>query len=75
MFQVQPRRLRVVPRKPKTTLTPFDLCISCPRDCKRAGPAWSRLECPSFAGTGCRFDEYRLVNMTDEELVARVAFG
>jgi hypothetical protein len=75
MLQVQPRRLRVAPRKPKIVLTPFDLCLSCPRDCKRAGPLWSRLECPSFAGTEHRFDEYRLVNMTDEELVARVAFG
>ncbi len=75
MLQVQPRRLHVVPRKPKMVLATFELCLSCARDCKRAGPPWSRLECPTFAGAEFRFDEYRMVNMTDEELVARIAFG
>ena len=75
MLQVQSRRLHVVPRKPKMVLATFDLCVKCRGDCKRDGPPWSRLECPSFAGTEHSFDEYRMVDMSDEELVARVAFG
>ncbi len=56
-------------------LATFDLCVTCARDCKRAGPPWARLECPSSLGTGRTYDEYRVVNMTDEEILARVAFA
>ena len=55
--------------------TTYDLCLTCTRDCRRSGPAWCRLECPLFSGTEYKYKDYQVVNMTDEELVARVAYG
>ena len=69
------RRFHETSRKKATLLSTFDLCLDCTRSCKRAGPPWCRIECPLCLGTGCKHNDYRVVNMSDEELVSRVAFG
>jgi hypothetical protein len=75
MFNLQTRRLDSTARNHSTVLTTFDLCVDCALSCKGTGPPWSKLECPSCPEAGCRYAEYRVVSMTDEELIARVAYG
>lgn len=58
-----------------TKVATYDLCLACTRDCRHSGPPWCRLECPRFSGTEFQYHDYKIVSMTDEELVARVAYG
>ena len=52
----------------------FDLCLECRKACKRAGPLWCRIECSSF-GSDNGAGECRVLDMTDDELLARVAYA
>ncbi len=58
-----------------TLLTTFELCLDCAKTCRRSGPPWRRLECSLFSGTESSYEEDQVVDMTDAELVERVAFG
>ena len=52
----------------------FDLCLECRKPCKRAGPLWCKVDCSSF-GSDNGAGECRILDMTDDELVARVAYA
>jgi hypothetical protein len=56
-------------------LTTFDLCLACRKTCKLAGPPWCKLECPFPSGIETKYNDYRILNMTDEELIARIAYA
>jgi hypothetical protein len=58
-----------------SALTTYDLCLACTNQCKGIGLPWFKLECPSFSGMEREFQQYRVVEMTDEDLIARVAYG
>jgi hypothetical protein len=58
-----------------TMLTTFDLCLTCRKTCKLAGPPWCKLECPFSSGIETKYNDYRILNMTDEELIARIAYA
>jgi hypothetical protein len=59
----------------ETGTTTYELCLACTRDCRRSGPPWCKLECPLFSGTDFKYENDQIVSMTDEELVARIAYG
>jgi hypothetical protein len=61
-------------KKWKTVMIVYDLCLNCGKACKRKGSPWCRLECPSFSG-GVIYRNYRLANMTERELVSRIAYA
>ena len=52
----------------------FDLCLECSKACKRAGPLWCKIDCSSF-GSDNGAGECRILDMTEDELVARVAYA
>ena len=58
----------------RMVLATFDLCLECSKACKRAGPLWCRIECSSF-GSDNGAGECRVLDMTDDELLARVAYA
>jgi hypothetical protein len=62
-------------RTDKTVLATYDLCIDCTRNCKSVGPLWCRLECPSSTRSELKYRDFRVVDMTDKELVSRIAYG
>ncbi len=57
-----------------SVLTIYDLCLDCSKNCKCEGPPWCKLECSSFSN-GTKRKIRRVINMTDEELIARVAYA
>jgi hypothetical protein len=61
-------------KKWKTVMIVYDLCLNCAKACKRKGSPWCRLECPSFSG-GVIYRNYRVANMTERELVSRIAYA
>jgi hypothetical protein len=52
----------------------FDLCLECRKACKRAGPLSCKIDCSSF-GSDNGAGECRILDMTDDELVSRVAYA
>ena len=58
-----------------TVLTTYDLCLDCNKACKRSGPPWRRLECPSFSSKEFRYKVYQIIDMTDSELIKRIAYA
>jgi len=64
-----------IARTNKTVLATYDLCIDCTRNCKSVGPLWCKLECPSFTRSELKYRDFRVVDMTDKELVSRIAYG
>jgi hypothetical protein len=58
-----------------TVFAVYDLCLVCAKHCKRSGPLWFRLECPCCSVARPKYSLFRRVNMTDGEIVARVAYG
>jgi len=56
-------------------LTTYDLCLACKRKCKAKGPPWRRLECPSFSSSDLQYKVHRVLNMTDSELLKRIAYA
>lgn len=69
------KMLNLMPVDSITMLTTFDLCLACRKTCKLAGPQWCRLECPFCSVNGTKYNDYRILNMTDEELIARIAYA
>jgi hypothetical protein len=53
----------------------YDLCLACKRKCKTKGPPWRRLECPSVSSSDLKYKVYRILDMTDSELLKRVAYA
>jgi hypothetical protein len=62
-------------RKNGTILTTYDLCLACKKSCKCKGPPWRRLECPSFSSSEFKYRFYRIVDMTESELLKRIAYA
>jgi hypothetical protein len=62
-------------RKNGIVLTTYDLCLACKRKCKVKGPPWRRLECPSVSSSNPHYKVYRILNMTDSELLNRIAYA
>ena len=62
-------------KKNGIVLTTYDLCLACRRKCKAKGPPWRRLECPSFSSSDLHYKVYRILNMTDSELLKRIAYA
>jgi len=62
-------------RKSGTVLTTYDLCLACKKACKCAGPPWLRLECPSFSSSESKYRVKRTVDMTEGELLKRIAYA
>ena len=52
----------------------FDLCLECRKTCKQVGPLWCKVDCSSF-GSDNGAGECRVLDMTDDEMVARVAYA
>ncbi len=67
--------LNLVPVESFTILTTFDLCLACGKSCKLSGPPWCKLECPFCSVAEIKCKDYRILNMTDAELIARIAYG
>jgi hypothetical protein len=61
-------------RRNRSVMMVYDLCLNCAKACKRKGSPWCRLECPSFSG-GVIYRNYRVANMTERELVSRIAYA
>jgi hypothetical protein len=55
--------------------TTYDLCLACTRKCKTNGPPWRRLECPSVSSSDLKCKGYRILDMTDSELLKRIAYA
>jgi hypothetical protein len=54
----------------------YDLCLDCAKKCKTKGPPWRRLECPSAASSSnLKYMVYRILDMTDGELLKRIAYA
>jgi len=62
-------------KKNGVVLTTFDLCLACQKECKRKGPPWRRLECPSFSSPSLKYKIYRILDMTESELLGRIAYA
>jgi hypothetical protein len=62
-------------RKNGAVLATYDLCLDCQKPCKCKGPPWRRLECPSFSSQELRFKFHRIVDMTENELLKRIAYA
>ncbi len=62
-------------KKNGIVLTTYDLCLACKKKCKAKGPPWRRLECPSFSSPEPKFKIYRILDMTDRELLKRIAYA
>lgn len=62
-------------RKNGTVLTTYDLCLACEKPCKCKGPPWRRLECPSVSSNELKYKFYRIVDMTETELLKRIAYA
>jgi len=62
-------------KKNGTVMTTYDLCLSCKKKCKRTGPPWTKLECPSFSSKELRFKVLRVLDMTETELLRRIAYA
>jgi hypothetical protein len=60
-------------KKNGTVMTTYDLCLECKKACKCIGPPWRKLECPSFSSK--KFKVYKIVDMTDSELLRRIAYA
>jgi hypothetical protein len=63
------------PRETVTVAATYELCLACTKNCRRSGPPWCRLECHLFSGSEFKYEDDQIVSMTDEELVARIAYG
>ncbi|MGQ9646231.1 MAG: hypothetical protein ACUVWO_06800 [Thermodesulfobacteriota bacterium] len=66
---------RFKPKKNGIVLSTYDLCLACQRKCKAKGPPWRKLECPSASSSGFNYKVYRVLNMTDSELLKRIAYA
>jgi len=53
----------------------YDLWLACTRKCKTKGPPWCRLECPSVSSFDLKHKAYRILDMTDSELLKRIAYA
>jgi hypothetical protein len=53
----------------------YDLCLACTKKCKTKGPPWCRLECPSVSSSDLKYKIYRILDMTDNELLKRIAYA
>ena len=53
----------------------YDLCLDCTKKCKTKGPPWRRLECPSVSTRGLKYMVYRILDMTESELLKRIAYA
>jgi hypothetical protein len=62
-------------KKNGVVLATYDLCLACKKECKRKGPPWRRLECPYFSSPSLKFKVYRILDMTDSELLGRIAYA
>lgn len=62
-------------KKNGIVLTTYDLCLSCQKECKVKGPPWRKLECPSASPSKLRYKVYRILNMTENELLGRIAYA
>ena len=62
-------------KKNGTVLTTYELCLNCEKDCKSTGPPWRRLECPSYSSKELKYKVYRIVDMTESELLKRIAYA
>jgi len=62
-------------RKNGTVWTTYDLCLACQKPCKCKGPPWCRLECPSFSSKELKYKFFRIVDMTERELLKRIAYA
>ena len=62
-------------KKNGIVLTTYDLCLTCKRKCKAKGPPWRRLECPSVSSSELQYKVYRILNMTETELLKRIAYA
>jgi hypothetical protein len=62
-------------KKNGIVLTTYDLCLVCKKKCKAKGPPWRRLECPLFSSPEVLFKVYRILDMTDRELLNRIAYA
>jgi hypothetical protein len=70
----QRRRMMHFHSLERMVVATFDLCLECRKACKRAGPPWCRIECSSF-GSDNGAGECRTLDMTEDELVTRVAYA
>jgi hypothetical protein len=62
-------------KKSGIVMTTYDLCLACKKACKCTGPPWRRLECPSFSSKEFRYKVYQIIDMTDSELIKRIAYA
>ena len=62
-------------RKNATVLITYDLCLACEKSCKCKGPPWRKLECPSFTSSELKFKVHRIVDMTEGELLKKIAYA
>jgi len=62
-------------KKNGIVLTTYDLCLASKRKCKAKGPPWRRLECPSVSSSDLQYKVNRILNMTDSELLKRIAYA
>jgi hypothetical protein len=53
----------------------YDLCLDCTKKCKTEGPPWRKLECPSASSSTLKYIVYRILDMTDRELLKRIAYA
>ncbi len=53
----------------------YDLCLDCGKKCKTMGPPWRKLECPSASFSNLKYIVYRILDMTDGELLKRIAYA
>jgi hypothetical protein len=58
-----------------TVSNTYDLCLDCTKKCKAKGPPWRRLECPSVSSSDLKYMVYRILDMTDGELLKRIAYA
>lgn len=62
-------------KKNGIVVTTYDLCLACERRCKVKGPPWRKLECPSVSSSDLHYKVYRILNMTESELLKRIAYA
>jgi len=67
--------LNPIIKEDRMVLGTYDLCLACSKPCKGIGLLWCRLECPSFSCSEPKYRDYRIVDMTDKELISRIAYG
>ena len=62
-------------KKNGTVSNTYDLYLDCAKKCKTKGPPWCRLECPSVSSCDLKYIVYRILDMTDGELLKRIAYA